>query len=182
MSQRPDRTRTLRGAAAGAAAAAVWAIQQPLDKAVFGSDYDDVELLGRMVAGDGGGWLRLGAALHLANGAIFGALYANIAPGLPVPSRLRGPAVALLEHLASWQLTGFSDRFHPARERLPALRGNRAAFWQAAWRHALFGLVLGELERRLNPEPPDSPTPAATDFSSNGHGSLEHTVTVHETP
>ena len=43
-----DRTRTLRGALAGAAAAAVWAAQQPLDKRVFGVDYDDVELLGTL--------------------------------------------------------------------------------------------------------------------------------------
>ena len=39
-------TRTLRGALAGAIAAAAWAAQQPLDKRAFGSDYDDVELLG----------------------------------------------------------------------------------------------------------------------------------------
>src|SRR5919199_197603 len=41
--------RTLGGAAAGALAAGVWAAQQPLDKRVFGSDYDDVELLGKVV-------------------------------------------------------------------------------------------------------------------------------------
>ena len=36
-------TRTLRGALAGATAAAVWAAQSPLDKRVFGVDYDDVD-------------------------------------------------------------------------------------------------------------------------------------------
>ena len=41
--------RTLNGALAGAAAAAAWAAQQPLDKRVFGSRYDDVELLGKLV-------------------------------------------------------------------------------------------------------------------------------------
>ena len=30
-------------------AAAVWAVEQPLDKLVFGSRYDDVELLGKAV-------------------------------------------------------------------------------------------------------------------------------------
>ena len=35
-----DATRTLRGALAGSAAAAVWAAQQPLDQRVFGTDYD----------------------------------------------------------------------------------------------------------------------------------------------
>ena len=41
-----DRDRTLRGAVAGALAAGVWLAQQPLDKPLFGVDYDDGELLG----------------------------------------------------------------------------------------------------------------------------------------
>ena len=48
-----DSTRTLRGALAGATAAAVWAAQQPLDKRVFGVDYDDVELLAGLVRARG---------------------------------------------------------------------------------------------------------------------------------
>src|SRR5690242_19712848 len=40
-----DRTRTMRGAVCGAVAAAVWALEQPLDKAVFSSGYDDVAVL-----------------------------------------------------------------------------------------------------------------------------------------
>jgi len=38
--------RTLRGALAGAAAAGVWAAQQPLDKRAFGVRNDDAELIG----------------------------------------------------------------------------------------------------------------------------------------
>ncbi|HLH66020.1 MAG TPA: hypothetical protein VKV27_09975 [Solirubrobacteraceae bacterium] len=182
MNEPPARKRTIRGAAAGAVAAAVWAAQQPLDKALFVSSYDDVELLGRVLVGGGDGWLLPGATLHLANGALFGAVYANLSPRLPLPAAIRGPVVALVEHLASWQLTGISDRVHPARDRLPRLRGNRAAFWQAAWRHLLFGTVLGELERRLNGQAAPVPPAPARDFSSNGHGSLEHAVTVHEAP
>src|SRR5215218_1745619 len=85
-----DRTRTLRGALAGAAAAAVWAAQQPLDQRVFGVRYDDAELLGRFVT-DGRAAYPVGLAMHIANGALFGAAYANAARGLPVPSFLRGP-------------------------------------------------------------------------------------------
>ncbi len=66
-------TRTLRGALAGAAAAAVWAAQQPLDRRVFGVPYDDTELLGRWLVRSGG-WQLAGAALHLGNGALFGAV------------------------------------------------------------------------------------------------------------
>ena len=38
-------SRSLNGAIAGGIAAAVWAAQQPLDKRVFGSDYDDLAIL-----------------------------------------------------------------------------------------------------------------------------------------
>src|SRR5215218_9047581 len=54
-------TRTLRGALAGAAGAAVWAAQSPLDKRVFGVDYDDVELLGKLVTRDPA-WHPIGIA------------------------------------------------------------------------------------------------------------------------
>jgi hypothetical protein len=175
-----DLATTLRGAASGAVAAAVWAAQQPLDKHVFGSRYDDVELLGSAVTS--GRWYPVGLAIHLGNGAVFGAAYANVRSSLPLPAALRGPAAALFEHVALWPLGRVSDHVHPARDRLPHLTGNRAAFLQAAWRHLLFGLVLGELERRLNGGPdrePEPPLPA--DYSSNGHGSFEYEVHVQQT-
>jgi len=165
-------TRSLRGALAGAAAAAVWAAQQPLDRRVFGHPYDDTELLGRLVVRSGE-WQLAGVGLHLANGALFGAAYAHVAPSLPVPPALRGPIAGLAEHLATWPGTAVLDRVHPARGELPRLWGSGRAFAQATWRHALFGVVLGELERRLNPpEPPVDDTVV----SSNGHGSVEHLV------
>lgn len=160
----------------GAAAAGVWAATQPLDKLVFSSAYDDVELLGRAVAKRGTGWYAAGLTIHLADGALFGAVYASVSPAIHVPAPLRGPLLALLEHLALWPLTVLTDRFHPAREQLPTLLGNRAAFAQATWRHLLFGLVLGELERRVNPEPEPAPPSADADYSSNGHGPLQHVV------
>jgi hypothetical protein len=167
----------LRGAVSGALAAAVWALEQPLDKLLFGSRYDDVELLGRaMISGDG--WYPAGLVFHIQNGAIFGAIYANVAPVLPLPAPLRGPAAALTEHVALWRLGAFTDRFHPARRQLTPLTGNRRAFAQGAWRHLLFGIVLGELERRLNAErEPVRPEPDAK-FSTNGHGSFERAVPV----
>jgi hypothetical protein len=169
----------LRGAACGAVAAAIWALEQPIDKRLFRCRYDDVELLGKAVSRTGdGGWYPVGLAMHVQNGALFGALYANLAPSMPLPAPLRAPALALTEHLVSWPLTALTDRFHPARGELPRLRGNQNAFWQAAWRHLLFGVVLGELERRLDDGgPPDAPQPEAA-YSSNGHGSLEHAMSA----
>jgi hypothetical protein len=120
-----SESRSLRGALAGALAAAVWAAQQPVDKRLFRT------------------------AMHLANGAAFGAVYANLAPrARRLPAWGRGPVAALGEHVASWPATALTDRFHPARAELPVLRRSRRAFAQATWRHLLFGVLLGELERR----------------------------------
>jgi hypothetical protein len=170
-------TRTLNGALSGAFAATVWAIQQPIDKLLFSSRYDDVELLGRAV-GNGPGWYPIGLALHAQNGALFGAVYANVAPALPIAPALRGPAAALAEHIALWPLTALCDRFHPARADLPALSGSRRAFAQATWRHLLFGVVLGELERRLNPTPDPARSQPPPDYASNGHGSLDRAMST----
>ncbi len=171
-----DRTRTLRGALAGTAAAAVWSAQQPLDRRVFGFSYDDTEILGKLVT-RGGAWPVAGLALHLLNGAVFGAAYANIAPRLPLPAWARGPAAALAEHALTWPTTRVTDRVHPARAELPVLWGDPRALAQATWRHLLFGFVLGELERRLNPPEQVPPGPIDDEtVSTNGHGSIEHLV------
>jgi len=170
-----QRTRTLRGALAGAAAAAVWTAQQPLDRRVFGVPYDDVELLGKLVT-RGRAWRPVGLAMHLGNGALFGALYANVAPSVPLPAWAKGPAAGLLEHAATWPGTRLTDRLHPARDEMPALSGDPRAFAQATWRHLLFAVVLGELERRLNP-PAGALVPMNHETAStNGHGSIEHLV------
>src|SRR4051794_10514770 len=166
-----DRTRVLRGALAGAVAAGVWAAQQPLDKRVFGVDYDDAELLGRFVAPGRTGYLA-GVGMHLANGALFGALYAQVAPAIPLPRPLRGPLAGLAEHLATWPATLALDRV-PGKSPLPDLWGSWAAFAQATWRHVLFGTVLGELERRLNPAEAEAEPMDDATASTNGHGRAE---------
>jgi hypothetical protein len=177
-----DTRRTLRGALAGAVSTGVWALQQPIDKRAFRSRYDDVELLGRFVTGSDGGWYAPGLAMHLGNGALFGAVYAQLSPRLPGSPAARGAFVALTEHVALWPAGRLSDRFHPGRSELPVLTGSRRAFWQAVWRHALFGALLGELERRLNPPPSPQDEEEVAGFvhymSSNGHGDIEHAAGV----
>jgi len=164
--------RTLNGALAGAAAAAAWAAQQPLDKRVFGSRYDDVELLGKLVT-RGDAWPAYGLGLHAANGALFGAVYSQLRPFVPGPPVAAGLVAGLAEHVAFWPLVSAIDRHHPARKDLEPLRGNRRAFAQATWRHFLFGVVLAELERRLNDKGEFEPLEGVP-VSSNGHGNLEH--------
>ena len=169
--------RSIGGALAGGIAAALSAAQQPLDKRAFESDYDDVEMLGKLVT-RGREWPLVGLALHVGNGAAFGAVYSQLRPFLPGPPPLAGLIAALGEHLGSWPLVGLVDSRHPARGDIPALWGNRRALLQATWRHALFGAVLGGLEALVNDRSADEPP--TIPFSSNGHGSLETAVTVAE--
>ena len=163
----------MNGAIAGGVAAAVWAAQQPVDKRVFASRMDDIELLGKLVS-TGDSWPLAGVALHVQNGAAFGAAYAQVRRFIPGPPALVGVGLVMAEHLSSWALIGLVDKLHPRRRELVTLKGNRRAFWQATWRHAVFGLLLAELERRLNADAADEPSPVPV--SSNGHGNIEMAV------
>jgi hypothetical protein len=164
--------RTANGALAGAVAAAAWAAQQPLDRRAFGTRYDDVELLGKLVTRERG-WPAAGLVIHLANGAAFGVVYALLRPSFPGPPIAAGATAGLAEHVSLWPLVRLVDQLHPARGELEPLSGNRRAYAAAAWRHLLFGLVLGEVERRLNGDAALKPIEEVP-VSSNGHGNIEH--------
>jgi hypothetical protein len=140
---------SLRGGVAGAVATVAMTLEQPLDKRLFDSEYDDVEILGKLVT-RGEDWRPIGFVLHVQNGAILGAVYARHRPSAPQSALLRGLLVALIEHVTAWPLTVLFDRYHPARKELPKLATNRRAFGQATIRHAVFGIVLGLLEHALN--------------------------------
>jgi hypothetical protein len=138
-----ERTRAM---AAGAAAAAVWGLQEPLDRRFFRCDYSDVALLGRAVT-RGRLWRPAGFAIHVANGAVFGLVYHEARRRLPASGRTLAVGMALSEHAFLYPLCYFVDRHHPARGEpgIPPLLTNPRAYAQATWRHALFGLVLGRL-------------------------------------
>jgi hypothetical protein len=128
-------------------AAAVWAAAEPaiarLVRAPAG--YSDLRLLGAPVTGDGARWREVGLAVHLANGAVFGALFAA-AGGR---GWKQGFAAAQAENLALWPAMAVVDRVHPDRRNgtWPPLVGNGRVFAHEAAVHALFGLVLGALAR-----------------------------------
>lgn len=165
--------RSSRGAAAGALAAVAWAAQEPLDKRVLGVEYSDIELLGKAVT-RGPEWPAVGLAIHIANGAAFGAVYALVKPFLPGPPLARSLLAVMAENFGSWPLIGLAERVHPARRDLPKLAGNPRVLAQVTWRHAVFAVVLGVLEQRLNQgiqvDVPEVPV------SSNGHGDIEIAV------
>jgi len=135
-----------RSAAAGAVAAAVWAVQEPLDQRVLRCDYSDVAVLGKAVT-RGRGWRAAGTALHLANGALFGLGFEAARRRAAVPPRRLAVALALGEHIALYPLCYVVDRHHPARNEpgVPQLLANPRAFAQATWRHLLFGGLLAPL-------------------------------------
>jgi hypothetical protein len=136
----------LRSASAGAIAASVWALQEPIDEAVLRSDYSDVAILGKAVTRSRG-WRPIGLAMHAVNGALFGLAFHEARRHIPVGSRKLAFGMALAEHVVLYPLTALVDRYHPARgsSGIPPLARNPRAFAQATWRHAVFGVVLGRL-------------------------------------
>jgi hypothetical protein len=142
-----------RAAAAGAAAAGVWGLLEPIDQRIFRCDYSDIALLGKGVT-RGRHWRAAGFALHALNGAAFGMVFDAIRPRIPIEPRRLALGLALAEHASLYPLCFFVDRYHPARgeEGVPLLLTNGRAFAQATARHAVFGLVLGQLVK--DEEPP----------------------------
>lgn len=136
----------IRAGLAGAAAAAVWASIEPLDRRVFRFPYSDVAILGLLVT-RGPAWRPVGLALHIWNGAVAGAVFWALHRWLGGSVFLGAIAFALAEHLLTYPLTLLTDRFHPARgaPQLPPMARSGRAFAQATFRHLLFGVVLGLL-------------------------------------
>ena len=135
----------LRAIGAGAVAALVWGALEPLDRRLFRHDYSDIAVLGKAFT-RGPGWRPLGFAIHALNGAVFGAVYYEIAKRVARDPRRLALELALLEHVTLFSAGMLVDRRHPARGEPGVARLFSAqAFGQATVRHALFGAVLGAL-------------------------------------
>ena len=135
----------LKAVAAGSLAALVWAAFEPLDRRIFRHDYSDIAVLGKAFT-QGAGWRPLGFAIHALNGAIFGAVYYEVARRVSRDRRRLALELALLEHAMLFPLGTLVDRYHTARGEPGVVRlFSMPAFAQATVRHALFGGVLGAL-------------------------------------
>jgi hypothetical protein len=129
----------LRGALAGIVAAAAWASAEPLLGRLLRTPYSDRRLL----AGLTGRGPAAALALHLANGAIFGAFFERVGARGP----LRGALAAQIENVVLWPAMAVVDHVHPDRRSgawPPLLRNGRVFAYEVA-AHALFGGVLGLL-------------------------------------
>src|SRR5919204_2651641 len=101
--------RHVRAAVAGAAAATVWGLFEPLDARLFRSEYRDVALLGKL-ATSSRGWKAVGYALHAANGALFGLGYDAALRRTAIGPRRLAVGLALAENLALYPLAVLADR------------------------------------------------------------------------
>jgi hypothetical protein len=113
----------MRAALAGAVAATVWGLQEPLDRRAFRSDYSDVRLVG-------------GLPVHAINGALFGVGFDFVRKRVDMDERRLAVLLAVGEHTVLWPLVGLFDR--------NLVRSPRG-FAQGLYRHLLFGYVLGRL-------------------------------------
>lgn len=134
----------VRGALAGMAAAAAWAAVEPAVARVCRppAGYSDVRLLGALVTREAS-WRAAGLAAHLANGAVFGALFARAGGH----GWRQGLAAAEAENVVLWPGMAVPDRIHPDRRSgawPPLLRNGRVFAYECAV-HAVFGIVVGAL-------------------------------------
>jgi hypothetical protein len=113
----------MRAALAGAIAATVWGLQEPLDRRVFRCDYSDVRLVG-------------GLPVHALNGALFGLGFDFIRRRASMDDRRLAVVLAVSEHTLLWPVLGLFD---------PKIVRSPRAFAQGLYRHVVFGYVLARL-------------------------------------
>jgi hypothetical protein len=127
----------------GIAAAAVWAAAEPLVGRALGVPwYSDVRLVGRTLTRRSL-WWPLGLAVHLANGATFGAVFARLGGG----GWKQGALAAEAESVLLWPGMAVIDRIHADRRsgEWPPLVLNGRVFAYEVVVHGIFGGVLGAL-------------------------------------
>jgi hypothetical protein len=113
----------MRAALAGAVAATVWGLQEPLDRRLFRCDYSDVRLVG-------------GVPVHALNGALFGLAFAAVRRRTSMNQTRLAVGLAVVEHTALWPPLGLIA---------PEVVKSPRAFAQGVYRHVLFGYLLARL-------------------------------------
>jgi hypothetical protein len=135
----------VRGAVAGALAAAVWQSCDPVLKWVFRTPYADAELIGPFITLGRHAWLA-NLATHATAGASFGYAFERLGGR----GARQGVAAALIENTLLWPSLAVFDRIHPKRRdgTWPPLVSSPRVFASASAGHALFGALLGAAVRR----------------------------------
>lgn len=135
-------------AKAGVISVVAYTAVMELDRWLTGSRIDDLILLGRPVVPSRPDLARpVGAALHLANGAVIGLAYAALAHDrLPGPAWVRGVAALMTENLALYPLMILGRRYHPAiRDGQLDDYWTWPAFAESLPPHVVYGALVGPL-------------------------------------
>jgi hypothetical protein len=134
----------VRGAFAGALAAAAWQACDPLFARACGTPYSDSQLIGPFITRGRYEWVA-NLATHAAAGATFGHLFERLG-GRTVR---QGVVAALAENAILWPGIAVFDRIHPKRRdgTWPRLLTSPRAFASASAGHAFFGALLGAFVR-----------------------------------
>lgn len=132
----------MRGATAGALAAAAWQAADPVFKRLSGSPYSDAELVGPFITTGRYEWVA-NLVTHSVGGAAFGELFDRLG-GRGVRA---GVAASLAENVLLWPAIGLVEHFHPKRRsgEWPRLVTSPRAFASATAGHAFYGWLLGSL-------------------------------------
>ena len=134
----------MKGAVAGALAAAAWQACDPFFERAFGTPYSDSQLIGPFITRGRYEWVA-NLATHAAAGATFGHLFERLG-GRTVR---QGVVAALVENAILWPGIAVFDRIHPKRRdgTWPRLATSPRVFASSSAGHAFFGALLGVLVR-----------------------------------
>lgn len=140
--------RDLHAALAGAVAAGAWVAAEPAIRRVAGGTHRELRLISGLLSPNGGSD-GLGLAVHLANGAAFGAAFSRLG-GHGIR---RAVVAAQVENAILWPGMAVADRVHPdvRSGTWPNLLTDRGTIAQEIGGHLVFGVVLGALIRRPSP-------------------------------
>lgn len=151
MLKTPARPPDLSAAVvAGLAGGIVYVAVMEIDNRLLMRNLDDLEMLGRPFMRDRRAAKLLGIALHLANSAILGVIYAAAARDrLPGSAWLRGVLYTMIEDATLYPIA-LLERFHPGVENGGIERyWTLASFLHSIPRHVAYGAVTGLVYERL---------------------------------
>ena len=143
--------------APGAVAAAVWALQEPLDQQIFGSKFSDIAFIGKGIShqflpkDQQKHWYSVGIISHVINGAVIGAFVPFVSYYFKVSLMRASLGIIMTEHVTTYPLTYITDKYHPSMKDgdVGPIFGQWNTFSQATYRHLLFGVITGLLTRRI---------------------------------
>ena len=137
---------------AGVISVVAYTAVMEIDRKITGSRIDDLILLGRPAVPNRPDLARrVGAVVHVANGAFIGLGYATLAHDrLPGPAWLRGVTALMIENLSLYPVMRVARTVHPAmRDGQLDDYWTWPAFVESLPPHLVYGAIVGPLYERF---------------------------------